>query len=218
MTAPEVELRTAWHRIGGTAGHDDLLDALLARLREAHRHYHSATHVMWVLRHVETLLADEAEAVSSPAVDSDAVRLAALYHDAVYNPRATDNEAVSARLAHSAATRLGWTAERADLVQSLVLATALGADATAVTDARAVAVLLDADLAILGAEPNDYQAYVNGVRREYSHVGDADWRAGRADVLRHLIGVDPLYRTAAMQRSRGARARANMAAELAALG
>lgn len=219
MTAPEMELRTAWHRIGGTDGHDHLLDALLARLREPHRHYHSGTHVMWVLRHVEALLADgvghgAGDAASCP-VDSDAVRLAALYHDAVYDPRATDNEAASAALAHDVAAQLGWSAGRIELVHSLVLATALGGD---VPPDHAYSVLLDADLAILGAAPNEHQAYVNGVRREYSHVGDADWRTGRTGVLRHLLGLDPLYRTGAMQRARTARARANMAAELATLG
>ena len=34
------------------------------------------------------------------------------------------------------------------------------------------AVLLDADLAILGADPGEYQHYVNGVRTEYAHVDD----------------------------------------------
>ena len=120
MTAPEVELRATWHRIHGAAPHADLLDGLLARLREPHRHYHSATHVMWVLRHVEALLP-----AADPRTDGDAVRLAALYHDAVYDPRASDNEAVSAQLARSVAEQLGWTQPQADLVHALVLATAL---------------------------------------------------------------------------------------------
>lgn len=219
MTAPEVELRATWHRLPGAATHSHLLDGLLARLREPHRHYHSVTHVMWVLRHVEALLAEAAPSGPPPHIDGDAVRLAALYHDAVYDPRAADNEEVSARLAHEVAVRLGWPAARADLVHSLVVATSLGGEVLGgkVPDGPAHEVLLDADLAILGAAPNEYQAYVNGVRREYSHVSEPDWRIGRAGVLRHLLGLDPLYRTSTMQRSRTARARANMAAELATL-
>lgn len=215
MTAPEVELRATWHRLPGAATHSHLLDGLLARLREPHRHYHSATHVMWVLRHVEALLHDDETTHTAPHPDGDAVRLAALYHDAVYDPRATDNEAISATLARDVAVQLGWTTDRAELVHSLVLATAIGGD---VSDGGAYDVLLDADLAILGSAPNEYQAYVNGVRREYSHVSDADWRTGRAGVLRHLLDLEPLYRTGTMQRTRTARARANMAAELATLG
>ena len=215
MTAPEVELRTAWQRIRGAADRTDLLDGLLGRLREPHRHYHSATHVMWVLRHVEALLP-----AAYPRTDGDAVRLAALYHDAVYDPRASDNEAVSAQLARSVAEQLGWTQPQADLVHALVLATALDGEVPRrdEPDHDAYCVLLDADLAILGAEPNDYQAYVNGVRREYAHVSDDDWHTGRSAVLRHLLDLDPLYRTATMRRDRTARARANIAAELAALG
>jgi predicted metal-dependent HD superfamily phosphohydrolase len=215
MTAPEVELRTTWQRIPGAAERTDLLDGLLGRLREPHRHYHSATHVMWVLRHVEALLAQ-----ADPRTDGDAVRLAALYHDAVYDARASDNEAMSARLARSVAEQLGWTPPQVDLVHALVFATALGSDLPAhdAPEHDAYCVLLDADLAILGAEPNEYQAYVNGVRREYAHVPDDQWRSGRSAVLRHLLDLDPLYRTDAMRGARTARARANMAAELATLG
>jgi predicted metal-dependent HD superfamily phosphohydrolase len=215
MTAPEVELRTTWQRMPGAADCAEVLDGLLGRLREPHRHYHSATHVMWVLRHVEALLP-----AADPRTDGDAVRLAALYHDAAYDPRASDNEAVSAKLARSVAEQLGWPQPRADLVHALVLATALGGEVPRrdEPDHDAYCVLLDADLAILGAEPNDYRAYVNGVRREYAHVSDDDWRTGRSAVLRHLLDLDPLYRSDTMRRARMARARANMAAELATLG
>ena len=56
----------------------------------------------------------------------------------------------------------------------------------------AAAVVIDADLSILAAEPARYSAYVAGVRAEYGHVDDAAWRRGRADVLRrleHPVGV-----------------------------
>ena len=56
MTTPEVELRSVWHQVAGH-GHDHLLDAVLARHREAHRRYHTLTHVMWVLRHITALVA-----------------------------------------------------------------------------------------------------------------------------------------------------------------
>ncbi len=76
--------------------------------------------------------------------------------------------------------------------------------------------LLDADLAVLGAQPNVYQAYVSGVRVEYSHVGDTDWRVGRAQVLRRFIDQPRIYRTLAMS-VHERRARSNLQAELAAL-
>ena len=77
--------------------------------------------------------------------------------------------------------------------------------------------LVDADLAVLGSDPAAYQAYVTGVRREYGHVDESAWRVGRGAVLRGLVERAPLYATAAGRRRWEARARANVAAELATL-
>ena len=77
--------------------------------------------------------------------------------------------------------------------------------------------LLDADLAVLGAEPAAYQAYVTGVRAEYAHVPPDAWRTGRGQVLRDLLAHRPLYATAPAQERWEARAAANMTAELASL-
>ena len=212
MSSPEVELRSVWHQLTSPAArHDDLFEGLLARHREPHRRYHTATHVMWVVRHVRQLLTESsAHAVAS--VDVDAVLLAALFHDAVYDPTRPDNEAISAALAMRAAEVLGWEPARQATVERLVLATAGHAPM-----APDEAVLVDADLAILGAEPKDYAAYVLGVRAEYRHVPDDQWRIGRAMVLRRFLDADPLFHTEVMHRERGVRAKANLAAELAGL-
>jgi predicted metal-dependent HD superfamily phosphohydrolase len=207
MSAPEATLRSTWQQVAG-GDHPELLDHLLARHREPHRRYHTATHVMWVLRHIDHIVA----AGVPDEVDLGAVRLAALWHDAVYVPTRSDNEAVSAQLAVDAAGVLGWPTDRAQVVHRLVLATA-GHSPTAPDEA----VLVDADLAILGAEPKDYAAYVQGVRVEYAHVSDADWRVGRTAVLQRFIDAPTLFHTEVFQRERGARARANLAAELASL-
>jgi predicted metal-dependent HD superfamily phosphohydrolase len=215
MTAPEVELRRAWQQLVSAGGNaalpaaasDETLESLLARHREPHRRYHTATHVMWVLRHLHDL-----SAAGEGATDVPAAQLAALFHDAVYDPRATDNEARSAALAVQAATRLGWTDDRAALVHRLVMATAGHRPADADE-----AALVDADLAILGAAPNEYTAYATAVRAEYAHVTDEAWRLGRATVLRGFATMDHLFSTPLMRRTREARAFANIAAELATL-
>ena len=211
MSAPETALRSAWQQVGGS-GHDELLDALLARHREPHRRYHTATHVMWVLRHIDRIAAAEAEPMVDAHVDLAAVRLAALYHDAVYDPRRADNEAVSADLAVTAAAELGWNAHRCAMVHRLVMATAGHSPAAADE-----AVLVDADLAVLGGEPKDYAAYVQGVRGEYAHVEPEQWRVGRAEVLRRFLDLPRLFSTEVMHDEREVRAKANLAAELAAL-
>ena len=159
MSADEHELRAAWSRCVEDS-HDAwvLFDSLISRHREAHRHYHGVRHVTWVVRHVEELAAAE------PVGDIAAVVVAAFFHDAVYDPRATDNEAASARLADRELAVLGWDDVRRERVAAMVEATAMHdvPTETAIETAIATdtAVLLDADLAVLGSDPASYQAYV----------------------------------------------------------
>lgn len=207
MTAPDVELARVWHRVAGRS-HDDVLARLLARHREPHRRYHTATHVLWVCRHVGELAAVQ------PVRDLDAVLAAALFHDAVYDPHRTTNEADSARLAQHELLEVGWSTDRTAEVSRLIQLTAAHAAPDDDVDA---AVLVDADLAILGADPAAYQAYVTGVRQEYAHVDDHGWHSGRSAVLHSLLDRPTLYATATMRATREHRARANITAELAAL-
>jgi len=207
MSTPEVALRSAWQQVAGTH-HPQLLDHLLARHREPHRRYHTATHVMWVLRHIDHIVAESADV----SLDLPAIRLAALFHDAVYDPTRADNEAASAHIAGAVAEQLGWAEPRRVAVERLVIATAAHSPS-----ALDEAVLVDADLAILGAEPKDYAAYVQGVRSEYAHVDAEQWKSGRAAVLQRFIDAPRLFHTEVMRRERESRARANLAAELASL-
>ena len=188
---------------------DDAITDLLARYREPQRRYHTVTHLAAVLTTAEGLLAQVA--VDDPA----AVRLALFFHDAVYDPRSTTNEVDSADLSRRVLSALGVARAACDAVAALVIATA-GHEPPGGIDPGAASVVLDADLAILAAEPAAYSAYVAGVRAEYSHIDDAGWRAGRAAVLAELLRRSEIYRSPPM-RGREARARANLTAELATL-
>jgi predicted metal-dependent HD superfamily phosphohydrolase len=203
MTQPETELRNAWHHVVGRH-HDGYFDALLTRYREPHRHYHTATHIMWVTRHLGDL-------ATQPSAELVA---AAMYHDAIYDARATDNEELSAGLAIDDLGEIGWTATASRSVGEMIRATASHSADDASSD---TALLLDADLAILGADPAAYQAYVNGIRAEYAHVDDASWRVGRSAVLHHFLDRPRLFVTERMFEAREHRARANIEAELATL-
>ena len=194
---------------GHHAGAESALDALVGRYREPHRRYHGLGHVLRVLTDVADLLV----AVSVP--DATTVRFAAWFHDAIYDARSTTNEEASAHLARRVLDELDIEDARIDEVTRLVLLTAAHDPADPDHD-PAAAVMLDADLAVLGSDPATYAAYVNGVRAEYAHVDDAGWRTGRAAVLRHFLDAAQIYATESM-RAREHRARANLAAELATL-
>ncbi len=177
--------------------------ALLARWAEQHRAYHDLAHLSEVLERVD-LLAAEADR-------SDAVRLAAWFHDAVYDPAADDNEERSAQLAATTLTRLRLAPDLVDEVTRLVRLTAT--HHVGPGDANG-AVLCDADLAVLAADDLRYSSYVEGVRREYGHVDDAAFARGRAQVLSTLLDRPALFRTAHGRAAWEQRARMNVAAEL----
>ena len=171
---------------------------LIERWSEPHRGYHTLEHLLLML---ELLHANDADA---------ATMLAAWYHDAIYDPRSSTNEADSAELAVTALSELGL-ADLAPRVSELVLRTA-GHDGDDLDEQTAL--LLDADLAILGQPPAIYLRYVEGVRREYAHVPDDDFRTARGDIMRDFLGRERIYRTPAFAALESP-ARANIAAELA---
>jgi predicted metal-dependent HD superfamily phosphohydrolase len=74
-------------------------------------------------------------------------------------------------------------------------------------------ILLDADLAILSAEPEHYQNYAAAIRKEYFWVTNEDYRIGRSRVLEGFLHRDRIYYTPKMQ-AKEAIARRNLEAEL----
>lgn len=208
MSEPDLELDVAWQR--HVSSDRRLLDALLARHREKQRRYHTATHVAWVIRHVEELVATE------PVDHPDEIVAAAFYHDAIYEPTHPANERASARLARRDLAELGWADDAIDRVAEMIEATAHTSEASG-RPAGDVAILVDADLAVLGADPAAYSSYVEGVRAEYRHVDEPDWRVGRADILRTFLDRPTIFATPTGRERWETRARANLSAELAAL-
>lgn len=185
-----------------------LFERLMGRHREKHRKYHTMTHVAWVVRHVNELASAE-----TPD-DLGAIIAAALYHDAIYEPASPANERASARLARRDLATLNWNDDRVAAVSDMIEGTKHHVDPTG----RDMAMLFDADLAILAADPARYSEYINRVRSEYKHVDDDDWTAGRASVLTAFLGSDAIYATPAGRYLWEDRARANITAELATLG
>jgi predicted metal-dependent HD superfamily phosphohydrolase len=181
---------------------------LIDRWTEPHRRYHT-------LRHLDTVLSI-VDANARLAADLTGVRLAAWFHDAVYDPtaRAGENEEVSARLATTELAELGVAPALAAEVARLVRLTA---NHDAALDDPNGCLLADADLAILASEDADYDAYAAAIRQEYHHVPDQLYRVGRANVLHQLLELPQLYRVVPARAEWAARASANLRRELALL-
>jgi predicted metal-dependent HD superfamily phosphohydrolase len=178
----KVPLLNRWNTV--MPDHDALFLDLLDRWSESHRRYHGCTHLLAVLEALELL--------TGPAEPPRTVLLAAWFHDAVYRGIAGEDEEESARLAEVRLAEAGLPAEDVAEVARLVRLTSDHRPASGDDDG---ALLCDADLSVLGREPESYARYVAAVREDYAHIGDADFAAGRAAVVRQLLALDPLFHT-----------------------
>ncbi|WP_347108549.1 DUF4031 domain-containing protein [Paenarthrobacter sp. S56] len=184
-------------------GHEELGLELLERWGEASRKYHSRTHLLAVLEALDVL--------TEPALPARSVVLAAWFHDAVYEGVAGQDEEESARLAEDRLSAAGLApADVAEVARLVRLTT----DHNPEPDDDAGALLCDADLSVLGGDEQSYARYVSAVREDYAHVSDDDFAKGRAAVVRHLLGLDPLFHGDRAKALWLDAARRNLAAEL----
>jgi predicted metal-dependent HD superfamily phosphohydrolase len=193
-------------RLGATRDGTAIGEALLAAWSAPERSYHD-------LRHLDDCLAQLDRAEAEPTT-RDLVEAALWFHDAVYDPRAGDNEERSAAWAEEALTAAGVRPDRARRVAGLVRLTAGHGPA----DDLAGRLMCDIDLSVLGRPVEPFESYERRVRAEYAWMPDSAWRAGRARVLEQLLRRDPLFQTPSFQRRYGPQARANLRRALASLG
>lgn len=198
----KVPLLNRWNSI--MPGHDSLFLDLLDRWSEDHRHYHGCTHLLAVLEALDLL--------TDPADPPRTVLLAAWFHDAVYRGIAGQDEEESARLAEERLQDAGLPEAEAAEVARLVRLTSDHRPEQGDDDG---ALLCDADLSVLGGEPEEYARYVAAVRKDYAHIGDADFAAGRAAVVRHLLELEPLFHSGRARELWLAAAHRNLKGELA---
>ncbi|MBT2553383.1 DUF4031 domain-containing protein [Arthrobacter sp. ISL-5] len=201
----KTPLLNRWNTV--MPGHDALFLDLLDRWSEAHRRYHGCTHLLAVLEALDLL--------TEPAGPRRTVVLAAWFHDAVYRGAAGLDEEESARLAEFRLTDAGLPAGDVAEVARLVRLTSDHRPPAGDDDG---ALLCDADLSVLGGEPEHYARYVAAVREDYAHIGDADFAAGRAAVVRGLLELDPLFHSRRARELWLDAARRNLRGELESAG
>jgi predicted metal-dependent HD superfamily phosphohydrolase len=207
MSRPVTEqLRSRWSELATrlnapSCEAEAAFKELCTRYQETSRAYHDLSHIAKVLEAVDQLW-------PSPPV---ALQLAAWFHDAVYDPRASDNEERSADYVRSLASPLGLSLQVVEETARLILLTRT--HQAGVND-RAGQVLLDADLSILGANADDYEDYARSIRKEYAWVEEASYRAGRAAVLERFLARPRLFGTEEFHRRLESQARMNLQHEL----
>lgn len=172
---------------------------------EPHRRYHDQRHLLAVLARLESWR-DRAD-------DYPALLLTAFAHDAVYRARPGADERESAELALQCCAEFGVDQKRADTIAGWIGATAGQAPQTG----NDGALFLDADLEILAAPAERYDAYAKGVREEFIAVPEPLFRAGRSQVLKSFLSREAIYRHPLTPPDWERRARENLAREIAAL-
>ncbi|HZO00245.1 MAG TPA: hypothetical protein VFB93_03520 [Burkholderiales bacterium] len=165
-----------------------LAGELTAAYSAPHRRYHTVAHIEKCL--------DELAGAWSYAVALEEVRWALLFHDAVYDPRRQDNEARSADWACSVMDQLERPEDEQARIRAMIMGTAHAAEPRTPDEA----LLLDIDLAILGADEAQFDEYDRAVREEYAWVPEPEYRHGRAKVLESLLGRERVYHTAPYRR------------------
>lgn len=170
------------------------------------RFYHNLNHIQHAL--------DIANQLQDVAVDFTAVQLALWFHDVVYDPRRSDNEAQSAAYAERVLRPLGVPDAMLTTVSDLILATK---SHEAPRPDPNIFVILDADLAILSAPPEQYDAYARAIRQEYSFIPEEQYVVGRTAVLQKFLARSPFYFTDWMRERGETAVYQNLSRELAEL-
>lgn len=205
-------MRLNWLQLASGFGADSAIlertwTELHRRYQEPTRHYHNLRHLQQVLAEIQILSAKDKD---RPV----ALDFAAWLHDVIYDSRAQDNEQRSADYAREMLSTLQVPAEIREETARLILLTRTH---TPQAEDRSGCILVDADLAILGAAENDYQEYGAAIRREYSWVPESEYRAGRLAVLERFLSRPFLFHTVEKRAMAEQRARQNLQRECAAL-
>lgn len=201
---------------------DRLWTDLDFRYSSEKRFYHTWLHIdqMFRLRDRYVYLSRE----------PDILEAAIWFHDAVYQPKSSQNEEASARLAETFLLHSSMRKERVHRVKALIRSTAYIADASALQSVNSAApkgdslaehsrdsadkftqhadhayaapypaskqslpeeqdifLLHDLDFSILRSPRRDFLIYEEGIRREYGHVDEGEYRKRRGTFLQGLL-------------------------------
>jgi len=194
-------LAARWQRLWSGLGLPEpvgLLPALLAAYSEPQRHYHTLQHLDECFALFDTVhhLADH----------PFEIELALWFHDSVYDVHARGNEARSAEWADAALAAAGLAPDVCARVHGLIMATCHDA----LPASRDAQLLVDIDLAILGAAPGRFAEYEGQIRAEYAHVPQAVFVQERGKILRHFLERERIYATPTLHDALEAQAHVNL--------
>jgi len=180
-----IYLKSRWkitlNRAEALGTSPSLIDSILYAYGEKERHYHTREH----LRHMFEVY-DRYFLKPNPIHE-----LTFWYHDFFYDPTRSDNEDRSGALAKKV---IDLTLQVPSGAGSQVRDLILFSHYTRPPVTRDEMVMHDVDLAIFGESSDLFNKYEKDIRQEYAFVPEADYRKGRAGILKNFLR-DPFYFT-----------------------
>lgn len=179
------------------------LNAILQAYAHPTRFYHNLQHLQEITDFIETS--------NIPLDYPGEVLFALLFHDVVYDSKASDNEEQSAEAAVRSLTEMNISKESIERVSQLILATKKHLPIVGLKDSL---IFLDADLSILSSTPERYTQYAEAIRKEYSWVPHTDYCTKRAEVMRGFLNREKIYFYSEKYPEREDQARRNISFEI----
>jgi predicted metal-dependent HD superfamily phosphohydrolase len=177
------------------------------RYAEPWRHYHTWEHVKlmfdeyWEVRHLVS------------AADRQQIALAIMFHDAVYEPTAHNNEERSAQLAEGILAPTMSLADVCEVVR-LILLTKHYQPQDGDLNGQ---IICDCDLSVLGWPWGNFEEFGRQIREEYIFVDDQTFRTHRRQFMRTYLARPRIFNLEYFQQKYEAQARQNLQRTIALL-
>ena len=208
----EKLLHKSWNRACSKLFHNidnKIDDQLIICYNEPQRKYHNLEHLKDCIENFEQ--------VSHFAKYPEEIELALWFHDAVYNVKSLkhgDNEKKSAEWAKKVALSQNVSNEIADRIYNLIMATGHN-EHKEMPPTQDEMLMIDIDLAILGADQERFDKYEKQIREEYSWVPNWLYSLKRKNLLRLFLNKSSIYNTSYFKDNYELKARKNLSKYIA---
>lgn len=172
---------------------------------ENSRHYHSIQHLKSVWQQLQP--------VREKIEDWPVVLFTIVYHDLIYNVQQSNNEEKSAEAAVEQLQAIGLAKDRVDRCYKHIIAT----KGHGVAEDPDTNYFTDADLSILGSDPDTYRIYAQNIRKEYRIYPSFTYNPGRRKVLQHFLDLPRIFKTDHFYALYEEQARINISGEISSL-
>jgi predicted metal-dependent HD superfamily phosphohydrolase len=194
-----------WKSLGIANNGEDLFYQLINAYNEKNRAYHNINHIKLCL--------NEFDQVKERLKNPTEVELAIWFHDVIYDPKLSNNEEESAKLAVLMLDNYEATCIRIDIVKDLILATKHDKSINTPDSEY----LVDIDISIFGYPPKIYMDYEKNIRKEYEWVPEAIYRKKRKELLISFLSRGKIYYTNFFSNKYELQSRSNLKAAIKSL-